>query len=138
MVGESAVSCTDEAWVNAAPTVAVNIPEVSSIVGVSVAGAIVDISITDVGDPVGDASGEGVPVETAGTFTVKVGSAGSAVGAMDCDNKGRFPLPPVIKRTRITTKSNRLPVLKTNPLRFVGKKRRAISVRMPNRPAHAK
>ena len=135
MVGESVVSCTDAAWVNAAPTVAVNIPALFIIVGVSLAGAIVDISITDVGNPVGDASGAGVLVETGDTFIVKVGGA---VGAMDWEVKGRFPLPPVIKRTRITAKSSRLPALKTNPFRFVGKKRNAINVRTPNKPAHAK
>ncbi len=82
VVGESVVSCSDAARVNAAPTVAV-IPELSIIVGVLVAGVLgagvlvagttVDISITGAGEADGNASGEDVTIETAGTFKVNVG-----------------------------------------------------------------
>ena len=92
-------------------------------------GATVDISITGVGNNVGDASGEDVAVETADKFTVKVGSVGIEVGGLlVCGIAGMVHLPLVINKITITTKTSKLPALKTKPFRFVGKKRSAIKM----------
>ena len=99
----------------------------------------VDVSITGVGEADSNASGEEVAVETAGKFKVEVGAQWESKSVQrDCNIEGNFKLPPVIKRTRITTKINKLPALKTKPFGLVGKKRNAIKVRMPNKLAHAK
>ena len=74
----------------------------------------------------------------AGKFKVKVGGAGIEVGAIGFSSEGSFQLPPVIKKRSSATKISKLPVLKTKPFRFTGRKRRAIKVIMPNKPAHAK
>src|SRR5271157_1380764 len=103
---------------------------------------MVEISITDAGEADGNASGEDVAVETAGTFKVNVrsvGIVGIEVGAvLDCGIEGMVHLPPVINKTTITTETNKLPALKTKPFKFVGKNRSAIRVRMPKILAHAK
>ena len=110
------------------------------MVGVSLRLTAVEVSITGVGDAAVSASGEEVAVETIGKVKVEVGGAevGIDVGARDGNSEGNFKLPPVIKRTRTTTKISKLPALKTKPFRLVGKKRNAIKVRRPNKLAHAK
>ena len=109
-------------------------------VGVSVLLIAVDVSITGVDDAsgVGVASCEEGAVETAGGLEVDVGSAGIEVGTTGRNIEGNFKLPPVINRTRITAKTSKLPALKTKPFGLVGKKRKAINVRIPNKLAHAK
>lgn len=107
--------------------------------GVSLAPTAVDVSITGVAEADSNASGEDVAVETAGKFKVALGvEVEIEADERGCNIEGNFKLPPLIKRTRITTKISKLPALKTKPFGLVGIKRNAIKVRMPNKLAHAK